>query len=173
MKDNNNNININTNYIIKLGDDLRRDCAVISMFKLMNYFWNKHKLKYNNKYLVECLIYNVIPMGNDFGVIEYISDCIPLSNILHLNKDKKLKKIINNKDDKYKSILVSSAAAAYISSFICGIRDRHYDNILIKKSNGKLFHIDFNYLWTKVGFLDASKLAITKDFKIFLGDKHW
>ena len=171
------NDKINFNYIVKLGDDLRRDSAIISMFKLMNYFWNKHSLKYNKNYDIQCLIYSVIPMGNDFGVIEYIEDCVPLSDLNKLIKDDKCKSIIDFKnkslDNNFLCKLVSTSAAAYIASFVCGIRDRHYDNILIRKTDGSLFHIDFNYLWTKVGFIDASKIAITKDFKLFIGDKHW
>jgi len=44
---------------------------------------------------------------------------------------------------------------------------------LIRKTDGSLFHIDFGYLWKQVGFLDASKIAITKDLKDFMGDEHW
>ena len=175
-------INYNLQYIVKLGDDLRRDQAVSSMFKLMNYFWNREGLKYNKQYDIECLTYSVIPMGVDFGAIEYIPDCVSLSKIGSLKKDKSVKKkVASHGNDVYKDNmnnpflckLVASAAAAYIACFICGIRDRHYDNILIRKTDGCLFHIDFNYLWAKVGLLDASKMAITKDLKIFMGDLHW
>merc|ERR1712083_18171 len=79
----------------------------------------------------------------------------------------------DNSNNPFLCRLVASAAAAYIACFICGIRDRHHDNILIRKTDGCLFHIDFNYLWTKVGLLDAAKMAITKDLKLFMGDLHW
>ena len=41
--------------------------------------------------------------------------------------------------------LITSAAASYIAAFVCGVRDRHHDNILIC-NDGKLFNIDFAYI---------------------------
>mmetsp|Transcript_14846 Transcript_14846/g.23190 ORF Transcript_14846/g.23190 Transcript_14846/m.23190 type:complete len:265 (-) Transcript_14846:127-921(-) len=167
---------INFRFILKAGDDLRRDNAILNMFKLLNYFWKKHGLKYNKTHDVQCLVYSVIPMGPDFGAIEYIPDCVTIGDVSKLAKDDKIKAIVDadkSKDNNFLCKLVSTAAAAYIASFVCGIRDRHYDNILIRKSDGSLFHIDFNYLWQKVNFLDAAKLAITKDLKDFMGEEHW
>mmetsp|Transcript_22809 Transcript_22809/g.36649 ORF Transcript_22809/g.36649 Transcript_22809/m.36649 type:complete len:438 (-) Transcript_22809:111-1424(-) len=162
-------VNTHFQYILKNGDDLRRDNGIMAMFKLMNYFWWKRGLRYEKRFDVHCLIYNIVPMGNDFGILEYIDGCVPISEI------SKLSTTNGAKDDREAFLrqLVCTAAGAYIASFVCGIRDRHYDNILIRKSDGTLFHIDFNYLWTKVGFLDASKMAITKDLKLFLGEHHW
>jgi len=64
--------------------------------------------------------------------------------------------------------LVASAAASYIAAFVLGIRDRHYDNILVR-SDGTLFHIDYSYiLGDKVRF-DTSKFAVTPELESLMG----
>lgn len=100
-------------------------------------------------------------MGPDVGIIEMIENCIELNKISSIKENLKNKNNINlyNK-------LIASAAGAFISSFVMGIRDRHDDNILICKDNGyTLFHIDFGYIFGDRASLDTSKLAITSDLK--------
>ena len=68
------------------------------------------------------------------------------------------------------SNLVTTAAGSYIASYIMGVRDRHFDNILIRETDCVLFHIDMNYVMgEKVTGLDANKFGITKGFYDILG----
>ena len=108
-------------------------------------------------------------MSDDFGCIEYISECKPLSEVLSY----KSKFHANNLNNEYMNRLVASAAGAYISSYILGVRDRHHDNILVR-SDGCLFHIDFGYaLGEKLSGFDAAKFALTSDLQSLMGEKHW
>lgn len=139
-------------FIAKRGDDLRLDAGAMHMFRFFNSIWSEEGLSYDG-YPVQCLLYIVVPMGTDFGCIEYIPHCKALRNA----KDyfgKFGKEELKN--------LVASSAGSYIASFVLGVRDRHFDNVLIRK-DGTLFHIDFGYVMGSKLFMDTSKIAITGD----------
>ena len=75
------------------------------------------------------------------------------------------------------SRLVASGAGAYMASFLLGVGDRHYENILVAP-DASLFHIDFGYaLGSRVlGVLgtldlDTADLAITPGFKEVLSSQ--
>jgi len=157
-------LSLSSSYILKQGDDLRKDGAVLKMFEFMNELWRANEVVYKEGVLVEALTYKVIPMGPDVGMIEEIADCIELSKILSLKP--MLKEADNLK--KYHR-LIASAAGAFMASFVLGIRDRHDDNILISEREDigcTLFHIDFGYMFgDRVMTMDTAKLAITSDLK--------
>jgi phosphatidylinositol 3-kinase len=154
------------NYILKFGDDLRQDSSVISLFQYMNYIWKVEKVQYHRRYNVECFIYNVISMGNDFGCIEFIKDCVALRDISDYHSEFIAQPV------KIERLIVS-AAASYIASFILGVRDRHFDNVLIR-NDGTLFHIDFGYvLGQKVFGIDTSKIAITSQLRELMSGEYW
>ena len=145
-------------FILKYGDDLRRDKACMLVFKWMNHlFVNKCNLLYKKKYNVRIINYKVIPITDKLGCIELIEDCIPLRDILSLKSKLKSKpELINN--------LIVSMAGSYVASYILGIRDRHFDNILIRKTDFNLFHIDMNYVLGDVlKGIDANEFGITKE----------
>eukprot|EP00478_Filoreta_tenera_P005970 GABV01007478.1.p1 GENE.GABV01007478.1~~GABV01007478.1.p1 ORF type:complete len:104 (-),score=15.26 GABV01007478.1:11-322(-) len=66
--------------------------------------------------------------------------------------------------------MIGSAAGAFISAWILGVRDRHSDNILISP-DGSLFHIDFGYILGRGVTVDTGPFAITKDLQKLFGDK--
>ena len=59
-----------------------------------------------------------------------------------------------------------------MASYVIGVRDRHFDNVLIK-NDSTLFHIDFGFVFGDKLFLDASKIAITGDLQSLMGEQHW
>lgn len=145
---------------------MRKDQAVLQCFKFMNEIWRENELKYAKKHFCSCLIYKVIPIGNDVGIIELIPHCIELNKIMslkhsiftaHCCDDEK----ITNKFHR----LIASSAGSFIASFVCGIRDRHDDNILINTKKCQLFHIDYGYIFNNKVSLDTAKFAITSDLK--------
>ena len=157
-----NDVKLSSSFILKQGDDLRKDAAVLKMFEFMNHLWKHSNLKYIESY-VKSLTYKCIPMGPDIGIIEQIPNCIELNKISTLKSSLKGPSNIA----KYNN-LVATAAGAYIAAYVMGIRDRHDDNILIRTTDDEctLFHIDFGYMFgDKVMSLDAAKLAITSDLK--------
>merc|ERR1711920_331303 len=135
------------------------------MFRLFNDLWKCSKLKYNGMD-IESVTYRCIPMGEDYGCIEYVSDTVPLTEI-----KAKYGKRIN--DEVFLNKLIATSVGSYIGAYICGIRDRHSDNILIR-GDGSLFHIDYGYvLGEKLSGLDASKFAITTDLQMMMGQRGW
>eukprot|EP01084_Bolivina_argentea_P006768 12807_1 len=148
-------------YILKRGDDLRKDGAVLKMFEFMNEIWKSANLTYKDSF-VSSLTYKCIPIGPDVGIIEAIPNCIELNKVMSLRHTLKESKNVSlwNK-------LVASSAGAFIAAFIMGIRDRHDDNILINISDSgyNLFHIDFGYMFGDRVPLDTAKLAITSGLK--------
>ena len=158
--------------LIKMGDDLRKDLAVMNTFRFINYIWRRNNLQVRdsthnniNEHFVERLIYGVIPITNQFGCIEFIYGCSKLDAIYDVISVK------HSLNIKYK--LIASGVASFIASFVIGARDRHNDNILIR-SDGTIFDIDFGFILgeTLTG-LDASRLAVSDKFVKFLGENGW
>eukprot|EP01083_Nonionella_stella_P294347 1000675_1 len=148
--------------IFKQGDDLRKDASILTMFRFFNDIWKEEECKYKND-LVHIHTYRCVPFCEDFGCIEYVDHCIPLTQIKQYDEQ--------SNDDAFMDALIASAAGSYIGAFILGIRDRHSDNILIQK-NGTLFHIDYGYiLGEKLSGLDASAFAITSDLQNIMGHR--
>ena len=151
-----------SSFIIKYGDDLRLDCGTMHMFRFFNSIWSEEGIFYDG-YNIKCLLYGVIPMGTDFGAIEFIKGVKALRNASDYFGKFNTSNIKN---------LVASAAGSYIASFILGVRDRHYDNVLIK-DDGTLFHIDFGYVMGSTLLFDTAELAITNDLKKLITNDHW
>lgn len=157
-----------SSFILKFGDDLRRDAAVLMLFKFMNSLWNDHHMKYQGN-AVAALTYKCYPIGPDYGIIELIPDCLTLKDVTDRFKGKKgddalSDKVINN--------MIATSAGSFMAAYIMGIRDRHYDNVLVNIESGTIFHIDFGYMMgEKVAGVDTAKFAITKDLTKLMGPK--
>ena len=152
---------LSSTVILKKGDDLRRDCAVLHVFRLMNKIWREKGLEFT-QVPVNAMTYKCIAMSPDFGLIELIESCRPLRLVSALEDSITIQQQFN---------LVASAAGSYMASYVMGVRDRHFDNVLIQ-SDGTLFHIDFGYVMGTTLLMDTSKIAITNDLcKLF--EDHW
>eukprot|EP00488_Nonionellina_sp_1-RS-2012_P001453 TRINITY_DN2332_c0_g1_i1.p1 TRINITY_DN2332_c0_g1~~TRINITY_DN2332_c0_g1_i1.p1 ORF type:complete len:110 (+),score=29.65 TRINITY_DN2332_c0_g1_i1:233-562(+) len=102
---------------------------------------NSHR--YNNKQIA-ALTYKCMPMGPDYGIIELIPNCQTLKDITdkYVNGNKRNKLTLS---DDVMNNLIATCAGSYMAAYIMGIRDRHYDNVLVTDS-GTIFHIDFGYM---------------------------
>eukprot|EP00298_Acanthocystis_sp_HF-20_P008187 c17529_g2_i1.p1 GENE.c17529_g2_i1~~c17529_g2_i1.p1 ORF type:complete len:464 (-),score=164.80 c17529_g2_i1:11-1402(-) len=145
--------------ILKKGDDMRYDVAVLNIFKIMNFIWKEEKLFFNGTQ-VEASIYKCISMNSDIGMCELINDVIPLRNFS--------KEIISNQSMRDK--LIATAVGGFIAAYILKIKDRHNDNILISRADGSVFHIDFGFLFGKGPRLDTGPFAVTNEIKLAMGD---
>ena len=142
-----------------------KDQAVLQMFTFMNTLWKENEISYKDK-AVSCLIYKCIPIGNDVGIIEMIGNCMELNKIMTLKSTLFTANCSdNNKITNKFHRLIASSAGSFIASFVCGIRDRHDDNILIDTKKCILFHIDYGYIFNNKVSLDTAKFAITSDLK--------
>ena len=156
--------------ILKKGDDLRKDHAIMLVFKFMNQIFKTANIHYNG-IIVNILTYKVIPISNKCGIIELIPDCIGLKDITTI-KQELVTDGVDSDDNLMMNNLISSSAAAYISCLIMGIRDRHYDNQMIRKIDYKLFHIDHQFIFGEKASIDASELGITKSLANIMGNKY-
>lgn len=103
------------------------------MFILFNSIW-KRNLKEFSCFVPFAQTYSIVPVSNLMNGIGYL-EIIDESESL-VGQDWK------NINSKY---TLPSAIGGYIAGFICGVRDRHKDNMLITKKNRIFFHIDFGY----------------------------
>ena len=130
--------------IYKVGDDLRQDQLIVSMIRLIDSILQQIKLD------LHLTPYNVIAVNHTAGFIEYISESYTLSYILDEYKD--IKSFIshyNSTEQQYKQAMnryIRSCAGYCCITYILGVGDRHNDNILLC-SDGRLFHIDFAYIF--------------------------
>eukprot|EP01083_Nonionella_stella_P094397 264804_1 len=153
----------NGSFILKEGDDLRQDENMMFMFHVMNAIWEEHGLEYKNN-PIRALTYLLKPMGVDFGAIELVEGCVPLRNILTMKDTfEEHQHLFNN--------LIASTVGSYIATYVLGVGDRHFDNILIRE-DGTLFHIDFGYILGHKVSMDTAEFAITTDlFTIITAQK--
>lgn len=144
--------------IFKCGDDLRIDMSVMQLFGLMNHLWSQEKLYYAGL-PVHTRTYGVLALSPNMGLIQFIESCVPLKDIEERSHPWSL---------DCKHMMISTAAGAYVAGYVLGIRDRHFDNILVA-ADGSIFHIDFSYVLGQGASLETSEFAITPGFKKVLG----
>jgi len=151
--------------ILKMGDDLRQDMACLQCFRFMNYLWREDNLHFGpQRQYVQTFVYGCLALTPKIGLIECVPRCHPLKTIKELSV----------KFGEYDlDRMIASASASYISAYVLGIRDRHYDNILIRH-DGILFHIDFGFiLGNKTSGLDTARFAITPDLEMVMGKEKY
>eukprot|EP01084_Bolivina_argentea_P093228 167702_1 len=165
----NNNQYLSSTFILKYGDDLRKDKCCMHVFKWINHlFTNSNNYKLKN---IKILTYNVIPMGKIFGCIQLINNCIGLRDVSTLINVLKSDIIMKQ---KLFSNLISTAAGSVIASYVMGVKDRHFDNILIRTNDFTLFHIDYNFIFGETLFgIDANLFGITESFYHLLGKDNY
>jgi phosphatidylinositol 3-kinase len=115
-------------------------------------------------------IYNLIAMTRDDGLLQFVPDSKTIQDIL---KDggsisKYLRSFAKDDEKEYDRILnnyIMSCAGYSCATYILGIGDRHLENLMITK-DGKLFHIDFGFIFGKEpnNFKErlSSKIRISK-----------
>ena len=150
---------LSSTIILKKGDDLRVDSAVLHIFRLMNKIWRESDLNFM-QIPIRAFTYKTIPISNNIGCIELIPQCKPLRVVNSLSDTITIGQQFN---------LIASGVGSYIATFCLGIRDRHYDNVLIRHSDCTIFHIDFGYILGESPSVDTSKFSITKDLKELMG----
>jgi len=148
--------------ILKQGDDLRQDMNMMYMLHIMNAIWEEHGAEFK-QHPIRALTYLCVAMDADFGCIELVEDCVPLRNISSLqHKFESDPHLINN--------LIASAVGSYLAAYCLGVGDRHFDNILIRSTDGTLFHIDFGYIFGQKVAMDTNEFAITNDLYSIIND---
>ena len=135
--------------MIKTGDDLRQDQLAMMFIKLMDGLLKRASLDM-------CLTpYSIIATSPTSGMIEFVEQSQPISQILASNNNSILQFLQGNapqKGAKYDirpeimSNYIRSCAGYCVITYLLGVGDRHLDNLMIT-NNGNFFHIDFGFMF--------------------------
>nr|AWV66672.1 phosphatidylinositol 3-kinase catalytic subunit type 3 isoform X1 [Brachionus koreanus] len=157
--------------IYKIGDDLRQDQLILQMIALMDKLLKQENLD------LKLSPYKVIATGVKEGFLQFV-DAVPVSNILNNSEYRSIREFLKKNNpsstDKYgikaeaMDNYVKSSAGYIVITYILGIGDRHYDNILITRC-GKIVHIDFGYILGQDPKLFQPTIKWTKDFADGMG----
>ncbi|CAL6081480.1 Phosphatidylinositol_3-kinase [Hexamita inflata] len=134
--------------LIKFKDDVRTDVMVLQLFRLM-----ESQLRENNIQL-EPSHYAAFAFDQDFGMIECVFPSISIDDIITNKSLQTISKYLSEeliKDPSHTQQLTKytkSTALYSIMTYILAIGDRHMENLLMQP-NGKLFHIDFGWLFNR------------------------
>jgi phosphatidylinositol 3-kinase len=134
--------------MFKTGDDMRQDSLVLQLFNIIDSILTNVGLD------MKFTIYNLVPMTKDDGLLQFVANSRTIYDII--NKDKitmsaHLEKIAKESSLEYQSVLdnyIATCAGYCVATFLLGIGDRHLENLMITH-DGKLFHIDFGFIFGK------------------------
>lgn len=129
--------------------DVRKDACVIKLVKLLS------------ASIPHLITYGIIPITSNSGMIEIVEGCETMSTIYatgsmsnflqKYNRDKTVEAVLD--------IYRESLAFWTILTYVLGIGDRHFDNILMA-STGAIFHIDFDFLFGNDPRLSSPKVRL-------------
>eukprot|EP00808_Paulinella_micropora_P017305 g1757.t1 len=146
--------------IFKMGDDVRQDMLCLQIFRMFNHWWALEKISYRNC-PVQVHTYGCLALTEEMGILEFVPGCKPVSEIESLNLY-----------GEGLNTLGGTAAGAYMAVLCLGIRDRHYENILVRK-DGLLFHIDFGFVLGQKPSVDTAAIAVIPEIPQLMGQTRW
>jgi phosphatidylinositol kinase/protein kinase (PI-3 family) len=114
--------------VMKTGDDLRQDQAVLSMLEVFNKIWEDtgvmHTAVGNDRVLVKAPTYRVAAVGNSHGFVEMLPDSLPCDEIVE-------KASRSENGWKASPEIIPSSVSAFIVIFVLNIKDRHKGNMVV------------------------------------------
>ena len=155
-------------------EDIRKEEIVMKIIKLMDYF-----LKKEEDLDMFITIYNILPISNEYGYIEFVPNSTTLYHIREVLKFSIQNYILEKNPDmdinNLRERLSKSCAVYCVITYLLGIGDRHLDNIMIT-NDGLLFHIDFGYILGKDPKPIAPEIRLTPEMIDAMGgmnSKHY
>ena len=142
-------------------EDIRKEHIIMNIIKLMDYF-----LKKDENLDLNITTYNILPIGNEYGYIEFVNNSYTLYGIKeeHIFSIQNfiMEKNPNITAEELRENFTKSCAAYCVITYLLGIGDRHLDNIMIT-NKAHIFNIDFGYILGKDPKLLAPEFRITSD----------
>lgn len=144
--------------MIKAGDNLMTDVGVMMLFRCFNAIWaadSSLRKQYGADLIPTTFTYEITPTTASTGHIELLTNLLPLAKFPWnewASENKKGSDVVNE--------MVRTAVAGYIAAYVLGVRDRHYDNVLITNKRTML-HIDFSYVLGDVLPVDGPPMSIS------------
>lgn len=171
--------------IYKIEDDIRNDELVVQMFQIMDDILQANNVQ---NYITP---YACVATGWDSGFIDPVKDSEAVATIQRTTyvckrwksdgsyMDERLNAIIgwikahnetpHDREIAFEKFLKSTAAYSVIT-YILGIGDRHLDNLMVTK-DGRLFHIDFGWIWGEDPKPFMPKMKICKEMLDAIGGR--
>lgn len=161
--------------LFKTEDDLRQDQLFIEISKWLDIciYQKLFGLK------TDLYRYRVLPMSCHEGMVEFVEDAIPISELKRTGN--LLKGMLSSDEVEVRvcawetgglvlqNSFVRSCAAYSVLTYVCAVGDRHQDNLMVDK-NGRFFHIDFGYiLGSDPKPFPTAPMKITKEMVESLG----
>jgi len=148
--------------IFKTGDNLCNDMSCQIVFRLFNILWRTSG-KFAEGDCPFILSYQIVPTNPKEGFMETIGGVTPFKNF-------NWEVWAENSSDEVQRNMINSAAGSFIGGYILGVRDRHWDNILVQ-NDCTIFNIDFGYLLGAQPPIDAPKFALSQNMNQVLVQK--
>lgn len=147
--------------ILAKSEDVRKDQIIMNIIYLM-----EHMVKLEENIDLELVRYNILPTGNNKGLIEIVDN----ADTIYYIQEKLQTNIINYIIEENENIkigdlrhkFIKSTSAYCVITYLLGIGDRHLDNIMINR-DGRLFHIDFSYILGMDPVFTQPGIRITPD----------
>jgi len=125
-------------------EDLRKEYIIMNIIKIIDTI-----LKTELKLDLHIITYNILPVSEKIGFIEFISNAYTIYDIKEEEKFSIQNFIIEKNPDitaaQLRDNFSKSCAAYCVITYLLGIGDRHLENIMITKE-GYIFNIDFGYV---------------------------
>eukprot|EP00300_Choanocystis_sp_HF-7_P035902 c504_g1_i1.p1 GENE.c504_g1_i1~~c504_g1_i1.p1 ORF type:complete len:813 (-),score=141.65 c504_g1_i1:496-2934(-) len=143
--------------LFKTGDDVRRDCIVIAVIRVINLFLMKD-LELSENVL---RTYSVFPCGVSTGIIQCLEGAQTIATAVHLARslDAFLRSLAAPGAQRR---FVRSSAAWAVVTYVLGITDRHCANIMVGE-DGAVAHIDFSFILGEAINVNADLTAVPLD----------
>jgi len=144
--------------MIKAGDNLMADVGVMMMFRCFNAIWSADssiRKKYGDTGIPFAFTFEVTPTSASRGHLEGLTNLNSLAKFswkAWADENRNNEEVLNE--------MLRTAVGSYIGSYVLGVRDRHYDNVIVK-NNRTMLHIDFSYLLGKVMPADGPPISIS------------
>jgi hypothetical protein len=146
---------VGKNVLAKSGDNLMQDFLVQIAFRLFNAMWKHDADEFADGLIPFTTTYEVFPTGPKTGLMEVVKGVESLKDF-----DWTAWRSKYADDIAVQHRMIASAAGAYVGAYVLGVRDRHWDNILIADET-TLMHIDFGFLLGQEPPIDAPRFSIS------------
>lgn len=156
-----------TVHILLKKENVRKDQMILNIIRLVDFI-----LKKEENIDLGLVIYNVLPINDESGLIEIVENSETIYHIQEKLGTSILNYILEeNMDLKIKDVrdkFIKTTAGYCVMTYLFGVGDRHLDNVMITK-DGRLFHIDFGYILGKDPIVAEPGIRITNEMIDALG----
>eukprot|EP00929_Paragymnodinium_shiwhaense_P057593 TRINITY_DN28835_c0_g1_i1.p1 TRINITY_DN28835_c0_g1~~TRINITY_DN28835_c0_g1_i1.p1 ORF type:complete len:394 (-),score=51.44 TRINITY_DN28835_c0_g1_i1:367-1548(-) len=141
-------------YLLK-EEDMTPDLVACRLIRTLNYLWRTADIRLDDDLRaadgtrccrpVQALEYNVYTVGREAGFVEMVEDAETLAELKRQGaKKERVLEYLEWEPERVRQ-LASSTVGYLVSVYVLGVRDGHFDNVMLRR-DGTLFRIDFSFL---------------------------